>query len=384
MSGLKTADPRLGWLETQPLHRKLNVLVVDDSAVVRQVLTAILTSDRFISVVTAPDPLVAEQKMAKEMPDVVLLDLEMPHMDGLTFLKRLMARHPLPVIVCSSVAERGTATALRALAEGAIDVMHKPRLGAQRFLHESAVLFLDAVWAAAHARLNKRTARPVAVAPATLRHSADIVLPQRVRKVLAPTDRIVVIGASTGGTEALRELLEALPPDVPGIVIVQHMPEVFTKAFADRLNETCALEVREARHGDELRPGLALIAPGNLHTLLQRSGGKYFLQVVGGELVSRHRPSVDVLFRSAAQAAGANAVGVIMTGMGDDGAQGMLEMKQAGAFTIAQDEASCVVFGMPKEAIALGAVHEVLPLHQIGPVMLRYTSVAPKIVTNFR
>ena len=367
---VKEKDPRMAWLETQPLHRKLNVLVVDDSAVVRQVLTAILTSDRFISVVTAPDPLVAEQKIAKEMPDVVLLDLEMPRMDGLTFLKRLMARTPLPVIVCSSVAERGTSTALRALAEGAVDVMHKPRLGAQRFLHESAVLVLDAVWAAAHARIKKRAAPPAAVPTNTPRLSADVVLPKQRKKITTPTDRVVVIGASTGGTEALRELLEALPADAPGIVIVQHMPEVFTKAFADRLNESCAIEVREAQHGDEVRSGLALIAPGNLHTLLQRGGGKYFVHVVEGELVSRHRPSVDVLFRSAAQAAGPNAVGVIMTGMGDDGAQGMLEMKQAGAFNIAQDEASCVVFGMPKEAIALGAVDEILPLRQIGPVVL--------------
>jgi two-component system chemotaxis response regulator CheB len=377
MSSVHASDPRLAWLDSQPLHRKLNVLVIDDSAVVRQVLTAILSSDRAITVTTAPDPLIAEQKIAKELPDVILLDLEMPRMDGLTFLKRLMARHPLPVIVCSSVAERGTSIALRALAEGAVDVMHKPRLGAQRFLHESAVLFLDAVWAAAHARVRRRGGL-TPVAPATPpRRSADAVLPRTPTKVTATTDRIVVIGASTGGTEALQELLESMPPDAPAIVIVQHMPEVFTKAFADRLNETCAIEVREAKHGDGLRPGLALIAPGNFHTMVQRGAGKYFVQVATGELVSRHRPSVDVLFRSAAQVAGANAVGVIMTGMGDDGARGLLEMKQAGAFTIAQDEATCVVFGMPKEAIALGAVDEVQPLPQIGPALLRFTN-APR------
>lgn len=340
----------------------LSVLVVDDSAMVRQVMQAILTTDSRIKVSTAADPLIAWAKMQKEACDVVITDLEMPRMDGLTFIRKIMAESPTPIVVCSGLAARGTELAMRALEEGAVEVITKPKVGVREFLHESAVILLDAVWSASQAR---RRAGPV-LAPVR-RLTADAVLLHKAERYSAtPTDTIIAVGASTGGTEALRVFLTAMPTDCPPIVIVQHMPELFTRAFANRLNSECAIAVKEAEDGDALRPGQAFIAPGNLHMLVDRGSTGLTIHVTDGPLVSRHRPSVDVLFRSTAISVGANAVGVIMTGMGDDGAQGLLEMKQAGATNIAQDEASCVVFGMPREAIARGAVDLVVPLEKIA------------------
>ena len=357
---------------------KIHVLVVDDSAVVRQIMQAILETDRHIRVTVASDPLIALTKMAKEAPDVIITDLEMPRMDGLTFLRKIMAETPTPVVVCSGLAERGAEIALRALEEGAVEIITKPKLGVREFLHESAVMLLDTVWSAAHARVRRLSA-----APPPKRLDAGAVLPApRPHAIEITTDRLIAVGASTGGTEALRTFLMAMPPDCPAIVIVQHMPEMFTRAFANRLNTECAIEVKEAADGDRLIRGRALIAPGNHHTLVHRSGGHYIAEVTNGPLVSRHRPSVDVLFRSVANAAGANAVGVIMTGMGDDGAAGMLEMKQAGAMNIAQDEATCVVFGMPKEAIKRGAVDRVLPLEHLSHEAVRLAQAANLALTN--
>ncbi len=340
------------------------MLVVDDSAVVRQALTAIL-SRAGMTVTVASDPIIAMDKMRKERPDAVVLDLEMPRMDGLTFLRRVMAQDPLPVVVCSGLGEKGSDAALQALEGGAVEIIAKPRLGVKGFLEESAGRMVDAVRAATCARVRPRVPAP------EKKHTADAVLPARKAPALGETtSRVVAVGASTGGTEALRQLLPALPPDAPGLAIVQHMPEAFTAAFAKHLSETSRIEVREAKTGDRLCSGRALIAPGNHHLAVRRSGAHYCAEVLDGPLVSRHRPSVDVLFRSVAQAAGANAVGVILTGMGDDGAAGLLEMKNAGAHTIAQDEETSVVFGMPKEAIARGGVHEVLPLGRIASVIL--------------
>jgi two-component system, chemotaxis family, protein-glutamate methylesterase/glutaminase len=341
---------------------KLHVLVVDDSATVRQVMQAILQTDRRITVSVASDPLIADVKMQKERPHVVITDLEMPRMDGLTFLRKIMAESPIPVIVCSGLAAKGTDLALRALEEGAVEIITKPKLGVRDFLHESAVLLLDVVWSAAAARIASRPRIQV-----SSRLTADAVLPLRPgTRGRNLSNGLIAVGASTGGTEALRILLTAMPPDCPPIIVVQHMPENFTRAFADRLNQDCALEVSEARDGVELHNGMALIAPGNYHVVVNHKGPNFVVNVMDGPLVSRHRPSVDVLFRSVAVSAGGNAVGVIMTGMGDDGAQGLLEMKEAGAVTIAQDESTCVVFGMPREAIARGAVDFVVPLEKIA------------------
>jgi two-component system chemotaxis response regulator CheB len=307
--------------------------------------------------------------MQKEPPDVVITDLEMPRMDGLTFIRKIMAEMPTPVVVCSGLAARGTELALRALEEGAVEVIAKPKVGVRDFLHESAVTLLDAVWSASLAQVRPR---PM---PAVPRLTADVVLPRKGKSRCAGAPNgIIAVGASTGGTEALRVFLTALPTDCPPVVIVQHMPEVFTRAFAERLNRECEIEVEEARDGDRLQTGRALIAPGNRHMLVNRSGEELAVQIIDGPLVSRHRPSVDVLFRSVAISVGPRAVGVIMTGMGDDGAQGLCEMKEAGAATIAQDEASCVVFGMPKEAIARGAVNVVVPLEQIAGAALNIHS----------
>lgn len=349
--------------DQEPPHRDtLHVLVVDDSATVRQVMQGILQTDRRITVSTAADPLIAAAKMQKERPHVVITDLEMPRMDGLTFLRKIMAEAPLPVVVCSGYAAKGTDLALRALEEGAVEIITKPKLGVRDFLHESAVVLLDAVWSAAEARVVPRPSIP---SPAKL--NADAVLPLRAKpREWRCSHGLIAVGASTGGTEALRVLLAAMPPDCPPIVVVQHMPENFTRAFANRLNQDCAIEVSEAKDGVQLRNGMALIAPGNYHTLVNRNGSGFIVNIMDGPLVSRHRPSVDVLFRSVAVSAGRNAVGVIMTGMGDDGAQGLREMKDAGAVTIAQDEETCVVFGMPKEAILRGATEIVLPLEQIA------------------
>ncbi len=343
------------------------MLVVDDSAMVRQVMQAILQTDQRIKVSVAANPLIAGLKMQKDRPDVVITDLEMPRMDGLTFLRKIMAESPIPVVICSGLAAKGTDLALRALEEGAVEVITKPKVGVREFLHESAVLLLDAVWSAAQARIVPR--HSIAASP---RLSADAVLPPRVKtRDRGPCHGVIAVGASTGGTEALRIFLSAMPANCPPIVVVQHMPERFTRAFADRLNQECAIEVSEAGDGSPLRSGLALIAPGNLHLLIHRNDANFVANLADGPLVSRHRPSVDVLFRSVAVAAGANSVGVIMTGMGDDGADGLREMKEAGAITMAQDEASCVVFGMPREAISRGATDFVLPLRELAGQAVR-------------
>jgi two-component system chemotaxis response regulator CheB len=350
----------------------IRVLVVDDSAVVRQTMKEILESDPGIAVMaTAADPYIAVERIKLEVPDVITLDVEMPRMDGITFLEKLMAQHPIPVVICSTLTEKGSETALAALEKGAVEVITKPKLGTRQFLEESRIRICDAVKSAAQVRVGKR---PVLLATPHVapKLTADAMLARPpTHAMIQTTEKVVVVGASTGGTEALRVFLEALPPDAPGILIVQHMPEKFTANFARRLNDLCAVTVKEAADGDSVLRGQALIAPGNRHLLLKRSGARYFVEVKEGPLVSRHRPSVDVLFRSTARYAGANAVGVIMTGMGDDGAHGMLEMKEAGAINIAQDEASCIVFGMPAEAIKLGGVSRVCPLVQIAPEVVR-------------
>ncbi len=350
----------------------LNVLVVDDSAVVRQALTAVLSAKRGFHVTVAADPLIAMEKMKKFTPDVILLDLEMPRMDGMTFLEKLMSQAPVPVVLCSGLTGPRTEAAIRALEIGAVDIITKPKVGIRGFLEESAVLLEDTVRAAATARVSKfRRLRE----QSSKSYSADVVIPP----AQAPTatqqsEKIIAMGASTGGTEALLQVLAQMPENCPGIVAVQHMPEGFTAAFAKRLNSLCRIEIKEAADGDKIGPGRAFIAPGNRHMLVRRLGTGYFLEVREGPLVSRHRPSVNVLFRSVAQAAGCNATGVLMTGMGDDGADGLLEMKQADAFTIAQDEASCVVFGMPREAILRGAAEEILPLAKIAGGILKMFS----------
>lgn len=345
----------------------LDVLVVDDSALVREVMRALLSQEHDIAVRTAADPFIAMEKMKQARPDVIVLDLEMPRMDGLTFLHKVMEEDPIPVVICSGLADSGTEAALRALEEGAVGVLPKPKLGIHDFLYESRVLLMDTIRDASRARLRQRGPQ----LRASAKFSADAVLAAKPFKRLRVTsDKFVVIGASTGGTEALRELLEAMPLDCPGLVVVQHMPEMFTSAFAQRLHGICRIDVKEAANGDRIVPGRALVAPGNRHTLVWRDGGHYIVKVTDGPLVSRHRPSVDVLFRSVAQSAGSNALGVIMTGMGDDGANGLREMKEAGAWTIAQDESSCIVFGMPKEAIARGAVDQVVSLSHIASAIL--------------
>jgi len=354
------------------IDRKIQVLIVDDSATVRQTLSDILSQDAGISVLgTAGDPYAAARLMREEAPDVIILDVEMPRMDGITFLRKLMSQHPLPVVMCSSLTEEGSQTLMQALEAGAVDIILKPRCDTRQFLVEAKVRLCDAVKAAAHARVNRLPIRR-GFGPVPKKLTADAVMPPPHHGPMArTTERVVCIGASTGGTESLRAVLEQLPPDSPGIVVVQHMPEHFTASFAQRLNGLCEVEVKEAEDGDTVLRGRVLIAPGNCHTLLQRSGARYYVKVKEGPLVSRHRPSVDVLFRSAAQYAGANALGIIMTGMGDDGAHGLLEMRQAGADTIAQDEASCVVFGMPREAIQLGAAQRVMPLDSLAAEIVR-------------
>jgi len=347
---------------------KIKVLVVDDSDVVRQTLSSILSTDPKIEIMdTASDPYYAAKKIQSRVPDVITLDIEMPRMDGLTFLKKIMTQHPIPVVIISSLTNKGTLTAMKALELGAVEIITKPQLGTKTFLEESKIRLCDVIKAAAKANLRKKriSASINSVSP---KLSADAVLAKQNRNSMIKTTEIVVsIGASTGGTEALLTYLQALPADTNGILVVQHMPELFTKSFANRLDSICKVSVKEAENGDTVIRGRALIAPGNKHMLLKRSGAKYYVEIKDGSLVNRHRPSVDVLFRSTAQYAGSNAVGIIMTGMGDDGAKGLLEMKEAGAYTIAQDKDSCVVFGMPKEAIKINAVDKILPLEQIAP-----------------
>ncbi|MFW5792728.1 MAG: protein-glutamate methylesterase/protein-glutamine glutaminase [Bacteroidota bacterium] len=358
------------------MKEKIKLLIIDDSAVVRQTLRAVFESDPDIEIIgTAVDPYQAAQKMQKIAPDVITLDIEMPRMDGLTFLKKIMTQHPLPVVIISSLTAEGTETALRALEYGAVEIITKPQLNTKQFFEESKIRLCDVVKAAAIAKIRtkkrlQKPSEPLRVAP---KYTADAVMPpiKKDSAMIKTTEKVVAIGASTGGTEALKDLLTALPADSPGIVIVQHMPEVFTRSFANRLNEICKVSVKEAENQDSIIRGQVLIAPGNKHTLLKRSGARYYVEVKDGPLVNRHRPSVDVLFRSTARHAGRNAIGIIMTGMGADGAAGLLEMKDAGANTVAQDERTCVVFGMPKEAIKLNAAKSVLSLENMADFIIR-------------
>ncbi len=349
-------------------NRKIRVLVIDDSALIRSVMKELINREADMECVgAAPDPLVAREMIKTLNPDVLTLDVEMPKMDGLDFLERLMRLRPMPVLMVSTLTERGSDITFRALALGAVDFVSKPKMDIMRGMEEYASEIADKIRAAAQAQVRKS----VTAAQVTERLSADAILPS-VAGHFSSTEKLIIIGASTGGTEAIKEVLIRLPADVPGILVTQHMPETFTKSFADRLNSLCKISVKEAEHNERILPGHAYIAPGHSHLLLRRSGANYMTELNQGPPVNRHRPSVDVLFRSAANVAGANALGIILTGMGKDGAQGMLEMRQAGCHTIAQDEASCVVFGMPKEAIAVGGACEVMPLQNIARYTLDY------------
>lgn len=349
------------------MTRQVSVFIVDDSAVVRQILSAIFTADTGIRLAgVASDPLFALQKMQNDWPDVIVLDVEMPRMDGITFLKKLMVERPTPVVICSTLTEKGADTTLQALAAGAVDIITKPKVGLKEFLQSGHQSMLRVVKAAASARMRSPgvTARAGASAPAI--KVQEFRAASEAPALGVTTEQVIAFGTSTGGTQALEAVLTQLPKTGPGVVVVQHMPEKFTAAFAQRLDRLCRCEVREARDGDRLIAGRVLIAPGGKHMQLRRSGAQYHVNVADGPPVNRHRPSVDVLFRSVARAAGRNAVGVIMTGMGDDGAQGLLAMREAGAHTIAQDKDSCVVYGMPKEALDAGGVCQVMSLGAIA------------------
>ena len=358
---------------------KIKVLIVDDSALVRQVIAQALSTDAEIEVIgAASDPIFAMQKMKAQWPDVLVIDIEMPRMDGITFLKKIMAQRPTPVVVCSSLAEEGAQATFEALAAGAISIITKPKIGLKSFLEDASNDIVQAVRSAARAnmravRSGASATRAAAAAPAA-KLTADVMLSAASnRALIRTTDQVVAIGTSTGGTQALEAVLTKLPATCLGIVIVQHMPEKFTAMFAERLDSICQIEVREAQNGDRVIPGRALIAPGGRHMMLKRNGAQYVVEVADGPVVNRHKPSVDVLFRSAAKYAGANALGIIMTGMGDDGARGMKEMHDAGARTIAQDEASCIVFGMPREAIKLDAVDQIIALDQIPAAIVSFS-----------
>ncbi len=355
------------------IPRKIKVLVIDDSALIRSVLKDIINRELDMECVgAAPDPLVARDMIKSLHPHVLTLDVEMPKMDGLDFLERLMRLRPIPVVMVSTLTEAGSEVAFRALELGAVDFIAKPKLDIARGMEEYAISITDKIRAASQAQVRKSALSQ----PVQERQTADAVLSSVVWR-FSSTEKIVVIGASTGGTEALKEILVNLPPNSPGVLIAQHMPENFTKSFAKRMDSLCKIAVKEAEENERILPGHAYIAPGNKHLLLKRNGARYEIELNQGSLVNRHRPSVDVLFRSVANVAGPNALGIILTGMGRDGAQGMLEMRQAGAHTIAQDEESCVVFGMPKEAIALGGVSEVLPLQSIAKRTLEFVSGKP-------
>ena len=349
--------------------KRITVMLVDDSAVVRQVATELLSSDPGIEVIFAvADPLLAMERMKRQWPDVIVLDVEMPRMDGISFLKKIMRERPTPVIICSTLTEAGAPTTVEALAAGAVAIITKPKLGLKQFLNDTSDDLISAVKVAA--RANVRRLVPMEKPP--VKYTADAILSQAPeRAMIRTTEHVVAIGTSTGGTQALERVLTALPRVSPGIVVVQHMPEQFTAAFAARLCGLCEIEVKEAQNNDRVLPGRALIAPGGKHMLLKRSGAQYLVEVRDGPPVNRHRPSVDVLFRSVARSAGPNALGIIMTGMGDDGARGLKEMRDAGAHTIAQDEASCVVFGMPKEAIRMDAAERVMPLDNLASAILK-------------
>ena len=348
---------------------RIKVLVVDDSAVVRQVVAGMLAQDPDIEVIAAvADPILAMNRMKMQWPDVIVLDIEMPRMDGITFLKKIMAEHPTPVVICSTLAGEGAQTSMLALAAGAVAIITKPKIGLKQFLEDASEDMITAVKGASKA--NVKALRVEA------KNTADVIMPAADKHltIIQTTERVVALGTSTGGTQALEVVLTGLPRVTPGIVIVQHMPEKFTAAFAERLNSLCQIEVKEAQNNDRVINSRALIAPGGKHMLLRRTGAQYYVEVMDGPLVNRHRPSVDVLFRSVAKCAGANALGVIMTGMGDDGAAGLLEMRQAGARTVAQDEASCVVYGMPKEAVKRGGVEKTVFLHAIGNEIMQQLS----------
>lgn len=353
---------------------KIRVLTVDDSALMRQVLAALLAKDTEIEVVgAAPDPFIAREKIKALNPDVLTLDVEMPKMDGITFLEKLMRGHPMPVVMVSSLTEAGCQTTLRALELGAVDFITKPKIDLREGMEEVAQDLITKVKAAAQANV-KREGYLVKRHSSSESDAAHFTNNVSRTAMIKTTDTIIAIGSSTGGTEAVKEVLEVLPPTTPPILITQHMPERFTKTWAERLNSLSRISVKEAEDGDSVLPGHALIAPGNYHMTLVRSGARYTVRVNQDAPVNRHRPSVDVMFASVAQYAGANAIGVILTGMGGDGAKEMLTMKRAGAFTIAQDEASCIVFGMPKEAIKAGGVDKVLPLREIADAILTQVS----------
>lgn len=355
------------------MGKPIKVMIVDDSASVRKVITEIINSNPDMEVIaTAGDPLLAENYLKNNWPDVFILDIEMPRKNGLTFLKEIMSRRPTPVIICSSLAEKNASVTLDALASGAVEIITKPKIGVKDFLENSIMQITDAVRSAAIANLKriKPSPPPVLFTP---KLTADVILsPRNPAKPVRVTDKIIVIGASAGGTQATEAILKVLPEDIPGIVIVQHMPEKFTFTYANRLNGVCKIKVKEAEDGEDVKNGCAFIAPGNLHLMLKVTSGKYAIQLKDGPPVSRHRPSVDVLFRSVASTSGKNALGIILTGMGDDGATGMKEMHDAGVRTIAQDKDTCMVFGMPREAIQRGGVDNILPLQKIPEAMVQF------------
>lgn len=350
--------------QTQTTGKAIQVLVVDDSALVRTSFRRMIADCADMELMAAvPDPHKAAEVLREQLPDVMVLDIEMPKMDGLTFLEKIMEQRPLPVVICSTLATGGSRIMFSALELGALEVITKPQMGTRKFLEESSTRILDALRAAARARLPRPGKRDPDRWRVAGPKSKDALSSGHLTRT---TDKVIALGASTGGTEAIRQFLQALNPDVPGVVIVQHMPEHFTRSFAQRLNDICPLRVKEAEAGDTVMNGRALIAPGNRHMILRRSGGHYQVDLLDGPLVNRHRPAVDVLFRSVAKNAGENAIGVLLTGMGKDGAAGLKEMKEVGAFNIAQDEESSVVYGMPKAAVDLDAVSEVLPLREIA------------------
>ncbi len=352
---------------------QVRLLVVDDSAVVRRAARELIARDPGIRLIAAAsDPLYAMQAMQLEWPDVILLDIEMPRMDGLTFLRKIMAERPTPVVICSSLTQQGTQTAIEAMAAGAVSIITKPRLGLNSFLEDEAATLIGAVKSAAQVDSGKLRSRPQLVA-ASHKAKQVVATSHGTAALSQTTDKVIAMGTSTGGTQALEAVLVPLPRSVCGIVIVQHMPEKFTAMFAERLNGLCQIQVKEAVDGDRVMTGVALIAPGGRHMQLRRSGARYFVEVQDGPVVNRHKPSVDVLFRSVAETAGRNALGVIMTGMGDDGARGLLMMHTAGARTVAEDASTCVVFGMPQEAIKRGAVDKILPLPEIGDELVRFS-----------
>jgi two-component system chemotaxis response regulator CheB len=363
--------------------KEIQVLIVDDSAVVRQVLTAVLDREPGIHVAgTAADPIFAMERMNKNWPDVVILDVEMPRMDGITFLKKLMSVRPTPVVICSTLTEKGAETTMEAMAAGAVGFVTKPTSGLKSFLEDDAGEIVQAIRSAAAGDMRRVKAASVAMAGRVPRQAsaptpvavgaAGAAAPRRAMPVT--TDRLVAIGTSTGGTQALELVLTSLPRVSPGIVIVQHMPEKFTAAFAARLNQLCESEVLEATNGERVLPGRVLIAPGGLHMTVERDGAQYRVRIADGPRVNRHKPSVDVLFQSVARSAGSNALGVIMTGMGDDGARGLLQMREAGARTVGQNEATCVVYGMPAVAVKLGATEREVPLNSIAGVIEQYAA----------